>query len=122
MSKMIDPSKSPSDEEINKVIFKFIGAWQYRYGKCHPCNRETANELDYTTSLDALIPVWEKLELIPCFSLVTSQHIVKAWKCSMAYYKTDDPDYQTEYYEDKSITKAASLATYKAVIELNNDQ
>lgn len=98
------------DSEINETIAEFMGYWDSvsDHPDMHP--EEFLALPDYTTSLDALIPVWEKL-LVNRIEVARS---IDAYFCSIdnsLYYKEE---------QQTTIQKSAAIATYKAIKELQN--
>lgn len=108
-----------SDEEVNRIIAEFMGVSEVLNGaNCPTCgydglwdssNEKTKNF--YTKSLDALVSVWEKLDLLPSF-----------FKCD----QYDDQDYEVRisinnryvWGNNINIQQAAAYATAKAILEL----
>ena len=101
-----------SEEEINKVITEYMGH-KAHMGNIHPWYHENYTERSYTDSLDALIPVVEKLELNH-LTLMFSYCFMPAK--SMWYCKRGDYGDATS---DKSPSLALATACYKVIKELD---
>ena len=99
-----------TDEEVNKVIAEYM--FGKHYSKGCPNNH-------FIESLDALVPVWEKLK--EC-SYPKFHKNEKGFSVSMSveYFKGYNRVEFVEVYEMKSIQQAAAHATAKAIKELGN--
>ena len=108
------------DNEVNKIIAEFMDLMDAEICHSHIINRityETYSVL-YTKSLDALVPVWEKLEMVRqgcrvddislCYWIVIES---KTLKGCVDVFKS----------EGLSIQQAAAHATAKAIKELSNE-
>jgi hypothetical protein len=103
-----------TDQEVNKIIAEYMG-WRRKgnHNKWFDENNKQRNFLSkYTTSLDALVPVWEKLG--PRFKSV----IYIGWlkKGSTGY--ADGVQVNNKYGHGETIQQAAARATAKAIQEL----
>lgn len=106
-----------NDEEINKTIAEFMGfSMDHKIRDSYmPCNPMQPFDVelspDYTTSLDALVPVVEKLNSLSYF-----------------WYKPDsnDPYWEADIsgcelnHIDKSPARALALAIYEVIKNDNN--
>lgn len=97
-------------EEANKTIAEYMGT-TYR-------NTKHGNEimyLGYSNSLDALVPVWEKLKVHEHVALDITNKEVFVW---------EEGNYTCGWHSYNStgntIQEAACLATAKAIKELND--
>jgi hypothetical protein len=103
-----------TDEIVNKGIAEFMGGFLDKHDEDY-----VLTVMPYTESLDALVPVWEKLE---------------AYKLDFEYEAYDkigwflDLTSREKYFKDTredplhlSIQQAAAYATYKAIKELKNE-
>ena len=113
-------------EEVNKIIAEFDGwkfietictgnmttldIWEQDGSKYHYGSGEVPEK--YTESLDALVPVWEKLRLDANWriKLVTDYTNGVGWSVTVA----PSPDETVE----GDLRKAAAIATAKAILEL----
>jgi hypothetical protein len=116
-----------TDEIVNKGLAEFMGL-NIDYLKdlinvnktmIKP-QKEVPDKL-YTESLDALVPVWEKLK--EC-SYPKFHKNEKGFSVSMSveYFKGYNRVEFVEVYEMKTIQQAAAYATYKAVKELSTKE
>lgn len=115
-----------TDEIVNKGIAEFMGAEFIIDNKTilngnavtYILNETGSRSKPYTESLDALVPVWEKL-----------QNPVSIIKIYTGVYNTDiglENEFKVEYANHtnkkenygKTIQQAAAYATYRAVKEL----
>ena len=120
-----------TDTEVNKIIAEYMGydttdltqvknyrslQW-YRNGSTIP--EFTTSK--YTYSLDALVPVWEKLEVEPSFTFLCDE-----WQASLII-TVFSIDYISGYkvfefcHDADTIFQAAAHATAKAILELKSD-
>lgn len=112
-------------EEANMTIAKYMGFDRIQNdGKCDFCGQKnyTFFEIDgggecmfgtYSESLDALVPVWEKLE---CFIDISGRKDSKEKaEVFMPYMKTG------LYETGKTIQEASCIATAKAILELQKE-
>ena len=109
-----------NDNEVNKIIAEYMGLTEDSFDyacmctmreSCPACNSFAAEELlnKFTTSLDALVPVWEKLTVE--FSLIDGHfHILKD--------NHENDIICTEFVYQKTIQQAAAQATAKCIMEL----
>jgi len=95
-----------NDSDVNQIISKFMGAFD---GTDHELNT-----IQYTESLDVLVPIWEKLEVSPDFEWTDN---VDWWVCWI-YRKSNSIASATE----KPVQRAAAHATAKAIIVINGCQ
>ena len=97
-------------EEADKIIAEFMGMYivgEYIHEKDD--RGEYCHHVVYSKSLDALVPVWEKLEEI---GELDFERDSKKW-----YFGIDLP-IGYEYGEHKSLQQAAAIATAKAIRSL----
>jgi len=101
-------------EEANKIIAEYMGQdWQ----DCK-CGYDVF-KLDYFDSLDALVPVWDKLKPSKYigldYSVGNDSNRFRIWNNDYDLSSVND------YSEDEfTIQEAACLATAKAIKELND--
>ncbi len=98
------------NEQINKTLIKFMGDELL----CEHCS--DPNLVRFTESLDALVPVVEKLKDNYSFNLkLGNQHYepLVTW----SYYDGTWRD-QKGYVIDKSPSRALALACYRVVIDM----
>ncbi len=92
-------------QEARKIIAEYMG---YR-DAFNPCCGKNDIEIEKYSSLDALIPVWEKIRKGFNINLINS---VDKYYCSVN---------NGEYYKDdfaETIQEAAAIATAKAIREI----
>ena len=110
-----------SDNEVNKIIAEFMG-WKIVKYATHGLSwkivkyaitglmmikeGEKSRYTDYTKSLDALVPVWGKLEDIPFMTISSGEY-----HAMMMQYKC--------FSIKNNYQQAAAHATAKAILELN---
>lgn len=103
-----------NDNEVNKIIAEFMGVpW------C-PCNdgfKVEAHDLHpkYTESLDALVPVWDKLGGKTGIDITIQNDGID---CLEKYQVKLDSDFIVESSWYKTIQQAAAHATAKAILEI----
>lgn len=125
-------------EEINRVIAEFMGLHKPSYNsdnldKCDICGKyRTQCELInnntarfYQLSLDALVPVWEKLKVET--SLVRGNPLFDQYFCHIkrdVYKFYGVHDFKRVEITESAPTQqeAAALATAKAILELTDKQ
>lgn len=106
------------DNEVNKIIAEFMGhrifqvtpdVYYIANKKGHCCSRT------YTDSLDALVPVWEKLNVgdVKCYRY--NKH-----PCEFSLSVMTSPIYG-KAISGSTIQQAAAHATAKAIQELNTN-
>jgi hypothetical protein len=102
------------DQIVNRTIAEFMGEyWDKEEGQSYiwieyKGEKVKAYSSSYTESLDALVPVWEKLQ--------------KPFELSI--YKEENlflVQMYNESEEMESIQQAAAYATYRAIKELRNE-
>jgi len=101
-------------EEANKIIAEFMG-WEFSTDGSDDffyLNRRWENN-SYSESLDALVPVWEKLKLKPYFREV--DHKERGIGC----YLGNCSIFEWSYGE--TIQEAAAKATAKAIKEKEDE-
>lgn len=105
--------------EADKIIAEFMGTIEVIDVKCLACGGNRPVHLEYSKSLDALVPVWEELGSLPRF-----------------YYKNGDGSLNvceinviekgflvTKFTAvSKTIQQAAAIATAKAIKEIERDE
>ena len=104
-----------NDNEVNKIIAEFMG---YEVFSCVERYADMAvrkgdfrgNIYKFTKSLDALVPVWEKLE-VRLFSF-------DKWNNYLVDIHTDT-NADIMRVKGKTIQQAAAHATAKAILELD---
>ena len=102
-----------SDDEVNKIIADYMGV--KKVGKYWIIGALHIDVLEYTKSLDALVPVWEKL--LKDYKLQVSMF------CNpLGFFEFEVFDNKEgglcEFGNDKKPERAASYATAKAILEL----
>lgn len=122
------------DKEINRVIAEYMG-WvkqdfptenEITFTEDQYCDNSGEmfgiSHFNYTESLDALVPVWEKLNLkkiSPRFAFSCSQK--KPFYCEIMYSVDERDDWDGSFYSiGKTIQQAAAHATAKAILELKD--
>lgn len=95
-----------NDEKANRIISEFMGTIFYHENGAKDV-REDYHE-QYTNSLDALIPVWEKL----CLASF-EYHIVLGGKYKAIAFVNG----KNEYTYSKTIQQAAAYSTAKCIEE-----
>lgn len=111
-----------TDEEVNKIIAEFMG-WRFLiYGGVPVIKkREELPIYDdcFTKSLDALVPVWEKLECRPTFEYdyAPDSSVLKEF-CELSSNDMRESPYG--YSSGSTIKQAAAYATAKAIQRLND--
>ena len=104
-----------TDQEVNNVIAEYMGCTiDIEDGVEYISNDICQLGNLYTESLDALVPVWERLFLIDeTFNIEMDYDDEHGfyWKC---YF-----DKQVNYINQTSPQQAAAHATAKAIIEIN---
>lgn len=106
-----------SDNEVNKIIAEFMGV---------PVSEISQEYIDdvvikYTKSLDALVPVWEKLQGLCNFRIY--------WDICRPLDDEDKHKFELITFtgsriysaNGKLLSQAAAHATAKAIMELNNN-
>jgi hypothetical protein len=107
-----------TNNEVNKVIAKYMGyTFRSTYsGELYIEDESTARFKAYTNSLDALVPVWEKMDIPNILEMDIRNHTQPVF----AYRVYADLAY-THHHEAKTIQEAAAHATAKAILELNRE-
>jgi hypothetical protein len=107
-----------SDNEVNKIIAEFMG-FEYSHGLILLRNKEGAiwleDDADYVSSLDALVPVWERLGNVE-YELKKDN---ERFTCALCNYTTGFVVIESYY---KTIQQAAAHATAKAILELQGGE
>lgn len=116
-----------TDQEANQIIAEYMGLRVDRYfGSLSMLivnsSGQSAEVSSYTKSLDALVPVWEKMAKDIRFwgGIMVYSCIVKGVKQSFDVESNNQDELHLETYsEDKeTIQQAAAHATAKAILEL----
>jgi len=116
--------------EANKIIAEYMGWYKedhLNHGLCwnHP-DIEDRSVLDFCPnfkSLDALIPVWEKLNnngVMLIFSTFNGTHYGWNIETRIARYHEFETVDHKEYDRNIALSEALCLATAKAIQELEN--
>jgi len=108
-----------TNEEVNKIIAEFMGSrletvtsWDKKQPYCRLVDHNGSFKEVYTKSLDALVPVWEKLESDIIHLCMSTYSDARA----AGFY---DSLYGCEHFSKKpTIQQAAAHATAKAITEL----
>ncbi len=101
--------------EANKIIAEYMGYTVYpNDAEFIPQGMMHVKEysLAYSQSLDALVPVWEKLNLICDFDICRS--LDDKWRFCLKNF-TGSIVFS---YESNSVQEAAAIATAKAILEI----
>lgn len=104
-----------TDFEVYKIIAEFMGSKDPI-----PSNLDELSEnqikkyLSYVHSLDALLPVWEKLKISFCLVYASS---LNEWVCGVMSFRELTQNYETR---KNAASKAAAYATAKAILDLHN--
>tara|TARA_R110000787_G_scaffold5686_5_gene20529 strand:+ start:626 stop:937 length:312 start_codon:yes stop_codon:yes gene_type:complete len=99
------------DETVNMIISEYMGDKSpVPTNLCDLSESQVKQYLPYANSLDALVPVWEKLNTLPCFDED------EKYLCELL---TEDIHIDINYvfFQSDSIQKACAYATAKAVLE-----
>jgi len=111
-----------TNDEVNKIIAEYMGAIFYETHDPAPVLILDGYEIKikgfnkYTESLDALVPVWEKL----------GTHEMTVWNIHSVHGISAEVnkiigEYNRDFSSDrKTVQEAAAHATAKAIISLNN--
>jgi len=114
------------DEEVNKIIAEYMG-WtfhQFSSGVLLAKDGEIHDSSDlYTESLDALVPVWERVKFVPSFQhskdIEWNEPTTKIdgkFRCHVR-----EISYSDSYWSDgETIHQAAAHATAKAILALKD--
>lgn len=116
-----------TDEKVNSIIAEYIGILNvsFRSDKMYNHDNDSCGiEMSkYTESLDALVPVWEKLDKhnrkIALDGFLDGQrlHRIKFWEND--YEMSSLYDYEINEY---SLQRAAAYATAKAILQLQGGE
>lgn len=110
-----------NDQEVNMIIIDFMTVEEL----CIKTGIKTTvrpNALtDYTESLDALVPVWEKLNLkLISPRLATAKYKETPFYCEITYSEKESNDWVGSFESvGETIQQAAAHTTAKAILELN---
>lgn len=114
-----------TSQEANKIIAEFMGE-KFPTISCKVCGIcEDHEVIEYTESLDALVPVWEKLNPKKCSPKIVSLGGLSGhWVCVVRYaYKLGSLDWDGEIVEAASTAQeAAAIATAKAILDLTKSK
>lgn len=116
-----------TDQEVNKVIAKFMGLKNVKFsvfGTMYQKGNNSNHVFDfkYTESLDALVPVWEKIKLTRggidefVIDLDKNRYGYGFWMRTLYDYGSEDIEFLTK--GKNSVQQAAAHATSKAILEL----
>jgi len=108
-----------SNEEVTKIITEYMGGMVLEgvisFPELRPLNLKPLGF--YTNSLDALVPVWEKLQARPMFEYDHSPLQNKMMEfCEVS--DNSDGELPYGYGSGKTIQEAAAHATAKAIKSL----
>ena len=103
-----------TNDEVNKIIAEYMDIkWSFRDGKMYDHSNDSCGILIpmYTNSIDALVPVWDKLNTFPMFD-EDEKYLIELL--------TEDRFSEINYVWAKAdtIQEAAAHATAKAIKEL----
>lgn len=111
-------------EEANKIIAEFMGKCWHTWNIsgfdcwCAKCGKDLPNKsigkyngYKYTESLDALVPVWEKLEHHACIVQLSVYR-------SIPWCNVQSAVIMIGAQNGKTIYEAAAIATAKAILEM----
>lgn len=101
-------------EEANGVILEYMG-WKYNSISEvfeHEKTIGSSWRMDFDKSLDALVPVWEKLDMLPKFDITSNGEYL----C----FLVKEPRVFFSSYRD-TIQESALFATVKAILETGNE-
>jgi hypothetical protein len=112
-----------NDEDVNRIIAEYMVRECYNCGEIDLggcCFHVMYDDLssEYTESLDALVPVWNKLrkdnktEML--YTIMLFDYNGKPWNCK---FEDEDSDLCVEF-PSESAFKAAAYATAKAIREI----
>ena len=109
-----EANKDITIEEANRLIAEYMGL-KYVLERNHIISYSGLKVSPYSKSLDALVPVWEKLNLPKIIELDIRDHNYAKGFGFRTY-----ADLSYSIYEDssESIQEAACIATAKAIKEL----
>lgn len=98
-----------SDNEVNKIIAEYMDSYEYILQGIDPQGNEYGvhDYPEYTKSLDALVPVWEKLQIDVEFDICKDDY--RATICHQDGYI---------YHRCENLKQAAAYATAKAIMAL----
>ena len=116
-----------NDNEANAIIAEFMGESLrvhcgdvYGVGTCKACDEYDG--LPYTESLDALVPVWERLKGV---DVLMTEYIMpilpngEKYNCFLLKNPRNGRAYRGE---GLTIQQASAHATSKAILELSNEK
>ena len=111
-----------NDNEVNKIIAEFMGGYTDKYDEEY-----VTVVKPYTISLDALVPVWEKLDT---FNKTTFEGILLGYcwgdkdlhTSSFVDYAFGEMQHYHYYGSHNTIQQAAAHATAKAILELKEEE
>ncbi|MBT8187830.1 MAG: hypothetical protein KJO73_09080 [Croceitalea sp.] len=109
-------------QEANKIIAEYMGLRfvelcdNESYAQPNDDNYE---RIVYSKSLDALVPVWRKLNEDHELNLTITSDTMDAFLFYFDHYSTQKTIYESPL--NQSIQEAAAIATAKAIQELGND-
>ena len=117
-----------SDDQVNKIISEFMGIKPFIVDNetlydipCLSCAGHDEYGTTYTRSLDALVPVWDKLDRITDLWYSFNTKPDKSFIFGISIEKEDkfyDPPVLCNS-TNKTIQQAAAHATAKTILELN---
>lgn len=115
-----------TDEEVNKIIAEFmcLDIREVNGNQLYVWEHNDMASALYTESLDALVPVWEKLsEDNPSCDTIKIDLVKGNESASFVFWnRSFFHDGEIKYYsEGKTTQQAAAHATAKAILELKND-
>lgn len=102
--------------EANRVIAEFMGCVLKEQGWYVPEENGVIHELNYSRSIDSLVPVWEKLG--KHLFLEFCRHDVNDYHWATFFDHKLNIDEGTV---DRTIQEAACIATARAIKELGNE-
>lgn len=116
-------SKEMTAQEADKIIaeFMFGDKFQYFVGDYLVILNNSPPYKRYSKSIDALVPVWEKLEVLPYLGI--RDGLFQENSCQLYEHILDDEENEKSEYmlraKGETIQEAAAIATAKAILELN---
>ena len=111
-----------TDQEVNKIIAEFMGVG-VNFGMSLETPCRFCEEYDsplYTESLDALVPVWEKLNVANWQMFMGDKHSLIQFVNKPTIVSWDDNDTSDPMFDKVQISSA--YATAKAILELKGGE
>ena len=98
-----------NSEEANKIIAEFMLGYKIQEGVY----------MGYDISLDALVPVWRKLNEESYLNITIISDTMDAFHFFFDYFSTQKSSYESPL--GQTIQEAAAIATARAIKEMQND-